>query len=43
MLKRSYCQDCFDDIVVDKEEEMVIDGVHMFLWEDTLTGLALGA
>jgi RNA polymerase sigma-70 factor (ECF subfamily) len=43
VLKRSYCQDCLDDIVVDKEEEMVVDGVHLFLWEDTLTGLALGA
>ena len=43
VLKRSYCQDCFADIAVDKEEEMVVDGVRLFLWEDTLTGLAVGA
>ena len=42
VLKRSYCQDCFDNIEVDREEKMVVDGVSLFLWEDTLTGLAIG-
>ena len=42
VLKRSYCQDCFDNIDVDRDEKMVVDGVSLFLWEDTLTGLAIG-